>query len=116
MARLHGFPDWFRFQQTKWHGARQIGNAVAPPMARAIGKSIMKAAGFVPQNCSDTIRLGDPVLVKMDVGAASKYWGIEPPIGKRDRKSGARKRSQQETEAARLLAQSQISAQNRLEF
>ena len=31
MARLHGFPDWFRFNATKWHGARQIGNAVAPP-------------------------------------------------------------------------------------
>ena len=29
MARLHGFPDWFRFNATKWHGARQIGNAVA---------------------------------------------------------------------------------------
>ncbi|OYZ97381.1 MAG: hypothetical protein B7X99_14165 [Rhizobiales bacterium 17-65-6] len=27
MARLHGFPDWFRFHVTKWHGARQIGNA-----------------------------------------------------------------------------------------
>ena len=22
MARLHGFPDWFRFNATKWHGAR----------------------------------------------------------------------------------------------
>ena len=28
MARLHGFPDWFRPHATKWHGARQIGNAV----------------------------------------------------------------------------------------
>lgn len=36
MARLHGFPDWFRFNVTKWHGARQIGNAVPPPLARAI--------------------------------------------------------------------------------
>ena len=31
MARLHGFPDWFRFNVTKWHGARQIGNSVPPP-------------------------------------------------------------------------------------
>lgn len=31
MARLHGFPDWFRFHTTKWHGARQVGNAVPPP-------------------------------------------------------------------------------------
>ena len=36
MARLHGFPDWFRFHATKWHGARQIGNAVPPPLARAM--------------------------------------------------------------------------------
>jgi DNA (cytosine-5)-methyltransferase 1 len=48
MARLHGFPDWFRFQQTKWHGARQIGNSVAPPLARAIGGAVLKAAGYVP--------------------------------------------------------------------
>ncbi|MEO5972293.1 MAG: DNA cytosine methyltransferase, partial [Sphingomicrobium sp.] len=30
MARLHGYPDWFRFNETKWHGARQIGNSVPP--------------------------------------------------------------------------------------
>ena len=27
MARLHGFPDWFRLHSTKWHGARQVGDA-----------------------------------------------------------------------------------------
>ena len=32
MARLHGFPDWFRLHSTKWHGARQVGNAVPPPL------------------------------------------------------------------------------------
>jgi DNA (cytosine-5)-methyltransferase 1 len=41
-ARLHGFPDWFTFYPLKWHGARQIGNAVCPPVARAIGHSIMQ--------------------------------------------------------------------------
>jgi DNA (cytosine-5)-methyltransferase 1 len=29
-ARLHSFPDWFRFHKTKWHGFRQIGNSVPP--------------------------------------------------------------------------------------
>src|SRR6185312_9634812 len=43
MARLHGFPDWFRLHATKWHGARQIGNAVPPPMARAIATQVMRA-------------------------------------------------------------------------
>lgn len=29
MVRLHDFPDWFQFYQTKWHGAQQIGNSVS---------------------------------------------------------------------------------------
>ncbi len=29
-ARLHSYPDWFRFHVTKWHGFRQIGNSVPP--------------------------------------------------------------------------------------
>lgn len=41
-ARLHGFPDCFRFYPLKSHGARQIGNAVCPPVARAIGNSIIR--------------------------------------------------------------------------
>ena len=43
MARLHGFPDWFRLNVTKWHGARQIGNAVPPPLARAIATKVIEA-------------------------------------------------------------------------
>lgn len=107
MARLHGFPDWFRFQETKWHGARQIGNAVPPPLARAVGSSVIAAIGGKPVRCNETIALGDPDLLKMDVSAASAFWGIQRPNGKRDRKSGARKRSQHETEATRLLAMSE---------
>lgn len=41
-ARLHGFPDWFAFYPLKWHGYRQIGNAVCPPVARAIGHAILQ--------------------------------------------------------------------------
>lgn len=108
MARLHGFPDWFRFQQTKWHGARQIGNAVPPPLARSVGGAIVEAMGHMPEVCEVPIGLGDSSLLKMDIGAASEYWGIQRPKGARDRKSGARKRSQHETEAARLLAVSEF--------
>jgi DNA (cytosine-5)-methyltransferase 1 len=107
MARLHGFPDWFRFQETKWHGARQIGNAVPPPLARAVGSSVISAIGNEATRCNKTIALGDPALLKMDVSAASAFWGIQRPNGKRDRKSGARKRSQRETEETRLLAMSE---------
>jgi len=101
MARLHGFPDWFRFHETKWHGARQIGNAVPPPLARAIGSKVMSALRFSPKPQSKPIALGDPSLLRMDMSRAATYWGIDKPIGRRDKKSGARKRTQQEIEATR---------------
>lgn len=102
MARLHGFPDWFRFHETKWHGARQIGNAVAPPLARAVGLEIMGSAGMTPTAPNDTLPLGDTTLLRMGVSAACLYWGITRPIGRRDKKSGAKKRRQSETEAERI--------------
>lgn len=40
-ARLHGFPDWFSMYPLKWHAYRQIGNAVCPPVAKAIGREII---------------------------------------------------------------------------
>jgi DNA (cytosine-5)-methyltransferase 1 len=35
-ARLQGFPDWFVFDNTKWHSFRQIGNSVSPIVAEAV--------------------------------------------------------------------------------
>lgn len=101
MARLHGFPDWFRFHVTKWHGARQIGNAVPPPLARAIATKLAEAMGIAPRPGDVTIALGDPILLKMDMSQAARFWSVPVPIGRRDRKSGARKRKQEEIEAAR---------------
>jgi DNA (cytosine-5)-methyltransferase 1 len=103
MARLHGFPDWFRLHSTKWHGARQIGNAVPPPLARSIASAIMVAAGIKPTRPKGMVSQGDLSLIRMDISGASRHWGIARPIGKRDRKSGAKKRSQYETEVQRLL-------------
>lgn len=101
MARLHGFPDWFRFHETKWHGARQIGNAVPPPLGRAVANMVIKAMGIEPTRPVEPMPLGDVALVYMDMLRASKHFGIPAPTGKRDRKSGATKRSQHETELAR---------------
>lgn len=98
MARLHGFPDWFRFHTTKWHGARQIGNAVPPPLARAVGSQIIAAIGRVPERPSARVRLGAPRLLQMEMSEAAAYFDIAVPIGKRDRKSGARKRKQADIE------------------
>jgi DNA (cytosine-5)-methyltransferase 1 len=42
-ARLQGFPDWFQFHPTKWHGFRQIGNSVSPLVAEHV-LSVIKTA------------------------------------------------------------------------
>jgi DNA (cytosine-5)-methyltransferase 1 len=42
-ARLHSFPDWFKFNKTIWHGFRQVGNAVPPVMARAVAQEVWRA-------------------------------------------------------------------------
>lgn len=102
MARLHGFPDWFRFHRTKWHGARQIGNAVPPPLARAVASEVVRAMGLKPRRSTRTLKLGDDSLLRMDITQAAKYWGVPAPFGKRNTKSGAKKRTQAQTEAERL--------------
>jgi len=109
MARLHGFPDWFRFHHTKWHGARQVGNAVPPPLGRAIANQILQALSIEPTAPRETLDLGEESLLQMDMSQAAVFWGIPVPISKRDRKSGARKRSQAEVEAARLADQKQLA-------
>lgn len=104
MARLHGYPDWFRFHETKWHGARQIGNSVPPPLARAVAAEVMKALGVEPIAPEGTLQLGDPSLLRMVMSEAAAHFRVDAPFGKRDRKSGAKKRKQHEIEALRLAA------------
>jgi DNA (cytosine-5)-methyltransferase 1 len=101
MARLHGFPDWFRFHATKWHGARQIGNSVPPPLARAIAESIIKSLRVEAERPQETVDLGDPRLLTMDMSEAARHFGVPAPKGRRDRKSGAKKRKQHEIEEER---------------
>ena len=102
MARLHGFPDWFRFNGTKWHGARQIGNAVPPPLARAIAGKVIEALGVRPTRPVKPIPLGDSALLSFDLSQAAEYFGVEALPSRRDRKSGAKKRKQVEIERERM--------------
>ena len=62
---------------------------------------VMQAMGMAPTRPADTVPLGDPALIYMDMAHASRYFGVAAPSGKRDRKSGAKKRSQHQTELAR---------------
>ena len=102
MARLHGFPDWFRFHITKWHGARQIGNAVPPPLARVVATQVLKALGIQPTRPNRIVKLGDPNLLSVNMSEAATYFNIAKPNNTRNCRSGNKKRKQNETEAARI--------------
>ena len=98
MARIHGYPDWFRFHITKWHGARQVGNSVPPPLARAVALEVGRALRYAPQR-GKPIAFGDPKWLSMNMSEAAAFLGVDAPIAKRDRKSGAKKRKQIEIDA-----------------
>jgi DNA (cytosine-5)-methyltransferase 1 len=104
MARLHGYPDWFRFNETKWHGARQIGNSVPPPLARAAASKVIEALGLLPERPFELVGLGDTDMLRMNLSQAANHFGIAAMPSKRDRKSGATKRRQWEIEMATGLA------------
>jgi len=76
-ARLHTFPDWFRFHNTIWHGFREIGNAVIPFLSKSLGGQIIKAMNlnsdeFKTYNLSQQ----NDNLLNYNMGQASKYWDI----------------------------------------
>jgi len=104
MARLHGFPDWFRFHVTKWHGARQIGNAVPPPLARVVATAVMSSIGYKPTRQTTALDLGDEKLLSIGMAEAAAYWDVPVVIGRRDKKSGTKKRKQEMIEAERRAA------------
>ncbi len=103
MARLHGFPDWFRLHATKWHGARQVGNSVPPALARAVASEVLAALQVRVRPPAKALSLGDPSLLALEMGSAAARYGVERPIGGRTYKSGERKRKQHEIESERLL-------------
>jgi len=43
-ARLQGFPDWYKFAGSKTSKNLQIGNAVPPPLGKALGEMMLRAA------------------------------------------------------------------------
>lgn len=86
-ARLHGYPDWFRFHVTKWHGFRQIGNSVPPPLARAVASSLLLADGVKPRR-GGLVEPGDIRLLAMTSSQAERHFGItERVIPQRNRRA-----------------------------
>lgn len=91
-ARLHGFPDWFRFSAAKWHGFRQVGNSVCPPFAKAIAESVRDALGLARvAPPGDRLTLGDPVLLKVPSGAGRRSQAVAEemptPVASQGRKA-----------------------------
>jgi DNA (cytosine-5)-methyltransferase 1 len=74
MARLHSYPDWFRFHSTKWHGAREVGNSVPPRLARAVASSVIKAMAHVPSRPDRIVELHDEHLLYVDATSAAKVF------------------------------------------
>jgi len=88
-ARLHGYPDWFRFHVTKWNGFREIGNSVPARLGRAVGAAFLTADGVTPQETRKPVTLGSTDLLYMTAGQAHLHFGLtERVIPQRDRKLG----------------------------
>ncbi|MBI2424058.1 MAG: DNA cytosine methyltransferase [Candidatus Hydrogenedentes bacterium] len=79
-ARLHSYPDWFRFNATKWHGARQVGNSVPPYLARSVAASVIRALGITPTKPAVILALGDESLLKMTMRQACAYYDVASDV------------------------------------
>ena len=81
-ARLQSFPDWYLFHPTKWHGNQQVGNAVPPLVARAVGEHLRSTLQL------DSAKLGEPrerqtALIAEDFDGAA--WLRRAPTRPTDR-------------------------------
>lgn len=80
-ARLHSYPDWFRFHSTKWHGFRQIGNSVPPLLARAVAHQIRDVLGVNVKAPAETISLiEDNKLLQLKMTEAAARYGVDPHV------------------------------------
>ncbi len=74
-ARLHSYPDWFRFHVTKWHGFRQVGNSVPPLLAKAVAAEIIRKLQVLPNKSHFRQQLGDEKLLQLNISQAAQYYG-----------------------------------------
>jgi DNA (cytosine-5)-methyltransferase 1 len=88
-ARLHSYPDWFRFHATKWHGFRQIGNSVPPLLGQAVAERIIVALGIVPKRPREVLDLGNGTLLEMNMSEAAERYSVPADVVGRRLRIGA---------------------------
>jgi DNA (cytosine-5)-methyltransferase 1 len=79
-ARLHSYPDWFRFHVTKWHGFRQVGNSVPPFLAKAVASEIIKLLEINLNKPQDKIKLENEELLSFNMSQAAQYYNVDPHV------------------------------------
>ena len=75
-ARLHSYPDWFRFHSTKWHGFRQIGNSVPPLLARSVALKIMQGLGKQSSKPEQIFEFTDDDRLRLKMMGAKKRYTL----------------------------------------
>jgi len=78
-ARLHSYPDWFRFHTTKWHGFRQVGNSVPPLLGQAVASQVFAALRLelVPK---EACKVGDAHLLELNMSQAAEYYHVPSTV------------------------------------
>ncbi|MCH2050641.1 MAG: DNA cytosine methyltransferase [Trichodesmium sp. ALOHA_ZT_67] len=77
-ARLHSYPDWFRFHVTKWHGFRQVGNSVPPLLAKAVAQEIIHALNIQPFKPTKTeYELENLKNLELNMSRAADLYGVD---------------------------------------
>jgi DNA (cytosine-5)-methyltransferase 1 len=79
-ARLHSYPDWFRFHRTIWHGFRQIGNSVPPLLARAIGAEVIRSLGIQPTRPPKRVVPGLDSLATLTMREAAAHFDVSHTV------------------------------------
>lgn len=111
-ARLQGFPDWFGFNATKWHGFHQVGASAPPPVARAVAQQLIAALDLLPETPRDE-ELPDESLLFLDLTHAARRLGatVLPEPRRRGTRHKPRSRPR-----PRVTAQLALPIENGLRF
>lgn len=102
-ARLHSYPDWFRFHVTKWHGFRQIGNSVPPLLGRAVAAEIVRSLGIAPKKPRVKVipGHGSEELLSFGMSTAAVHFNVSAKvIAQRTRKVYEKPKGEGETASA----------------